>query len=415
MQEYQKVIARLERLARDRGLSFDPVFFRLTDSDEIAEVASMGLPNRFVHWLWGGAYKELSIQQAKEVFSILELVLNTSPSYAFLRHTNTYLQNVLVIAHVYGHVDFFRNNHWYRKSNKNMLNEAELHARIIRAYEAKYGREKVEELLNQMLTVATSVNAFERNPAERHKRLIYYLEEKFWESLRRRLQEALGLTDAELDQLALTEDVMDRLPADAAELVLKTHLLRMIREEAEYFDIIQRTHIINEGWATFVEAELLREILSTREWATISVQLSNRPAPYTIGYTLFKHIRDARGFDEVLRVRRDYDDIRLVDAVLTEEMVQRLDLFVYDPKEKSKSYDLHQVKDMLIAQKLYKGEPHIEVEPGDGGELVLRHHEEDKKLDPKRIERFLRAVRGLWGPNVRLWANGKCYPQPPAA
>ena len=178
MEAYRTVIERIEALAHDRGLSFDPVIFRVTDSDEIAEVASMGLPNRFIHWYWGGAYKELTLHQSKDVLSILELVLNTNPSYAFLRGTNTYLQNVLVIAHVYGHVDFFKNNHWYRKSNKNMLNEAELHARNIRRYEAAHGRERVEALLDAVLTVARTVNAFERSPAERRKLLIYHLEEK---------------------------------------------------------------------------------------------------------------------------------------------------------------------------------------------------------------------------------------------
>src|SRR5262249_6358938 len=114
--EDQLVIRELEGLARDRGLVLDPLGFQITDSDEIAQVASMGLPNRFIHWYWGGTYKELVLQQTKEVFSILELVLNTAPSHAFLRSTNSYLQNVLVIAHVFGHADFFTNNHWYRKS-----------------------------------------------------------------------------------------------------------------------------------------------------------------------------------------------------------------------------------------------------------------------------------------------------------
>jgi len=247
IQEYQSVIRELEGLAHDRGLVFDPVVFQITDSDEIAQVASMGLPNRFIHWYWGGTYKELVMQQTKEVFSILELVLNTNPSHAFLRSTNTYLQNVLVIAHVFGHADFFTNNHWYRKSNKNMLNTAEQHARLIRAYESQYGRDRVEKLLDALLTVATSVNAFERSPQEQRKRLIYYLEE--------------------------------RAPLEEFERAL----LEAIREEAEYFDIIQRTHIINEGWATFVEAELLNRLLSAKEWASISTQLCNRPAPYMIG------------------------------------------------------------------------------------------------------------------------------------
>ncbi len=374
MEEYDAIIENIEALARQKGLSFDPVFFRVTDSDEIAEVASMGLPNRFIHWYWGGAYKELVLQQNKEVFSILELVLNTNPSHAFLRGTNTHLQNVLVIAHVFGHVDFFKNNHWYQKSNKNMLNEAELHARTIRRYEDQFGREKVERLLDALLTVATTVNAFERNSGERRKRLIYYLEEK-----------------APLEEW-------------------ERHLLQLVREEAEYFDLIQRTHIINEGWATFVEAELLRDILDTKSWASLSVQLSNRPAPYTIGYALFKQIKDARGFASALEIRSYYEDIRLVDEVLTEQMVKRLDIFVYDPKEKQKSYDLQQVKDMLITQKLYKGEPHIEVEGGNHHrELVLLHRDEERKLDPKRVGLFLKAVHSLWRNPVRLRANSKVY------
>lgn len=62
---YAPIIDRIEALARARGLSFEPVYFRVTDSDELAEVASMGLPNRFIHWYWGGAYKELTMQQNK--------------------------------------------------------------------------------------------------------------------------------------------------------------------------------------------------------------------------------------------------------------------------------------------------------------------------------------------------------------
>ena len=372
--EYQTVIHELEDLARDRGLAFDPVVFQITDSDEIAEVASMGLPNRFIHWYWGGTYKELVLQQSKEVFSILELVLNTAPSHAFLRSANTYLQNVLVIAHVLGHADFFANNHWYRKSNKNMLNLAEQHARMIRSFEVRYGRERVEKLLDALLTVATSVNAFERSGPELKKRLIYYLEE--------------------------------RAPLEDFERIL----LESIREEAEYFDLIQRTHIINEGWATFVEAELLNRLLTAKEWATISVQLSNRPAPYTIGYTFFAALRDQAGFDRVLEIRRFYEDVSLIDLVLTDELVRRLDIFVYDPKEKQKSYDLQKVKEMLISQKLYKGEPRIEVDAASQGrDLLLAHLDEDRKLEPKRVNLFLRAVYSLWRNPVKLRANGKVY------
>ncbi|MDR7414301.1 MAG: SpoVR family protein, partial [Armatimonadota bacterium] len=85
MREYEAVIARVEELARQLGLRWDPVVFRMSEAEEIAEVASMGLPNRFVHWYWGGAYKEIRLQQDKSLLIILELVLNSRPAYAFLR------------------------------------------------------------------------------------------------------------------------------------------------------------------------------------------------------------------------------------------------------------------------------------------------------------------------------------------
>ena len=144
--------------------------------------------------------------------------------------------------------------------------------------------------------------------------------------------------------------------------------------------------------------------------ATISVQLSNRPAPYTIGYTFFASLRDQAGFDRVLEIRRFYEDVSLIDLVLTDELVRRLDIFVYDPKEKQKSYDLQKVKEMLIAQKLYKGEPRIEVDPASQGrDLLLAHLDEDRKLEPKRVNLFLRAVYSLWRNPVKLRANGKVY------
>jgi spore cortex formation protein SpoVR/YcgB (stage V sporulation) len=140
------------------------------------------------------------------------------------------------------------------------------------------------------------------------------------------------------------------------------------------------------------------------------VQLCNRPAPYTIGYTLFKQIRDREGFARALEIRRFYEDVSLIDVALTAELVRRLDLFVYDPKEKQKSYDLQKVKDMLIAQKLYKGEPRVEVDQASQGrDLLLVHMDEDRKLEAKRIGLFLKAVYALWRNPVKLRANGKVY------
>ncbi len=118
--------------------------------------------------------------------------------------------------------------------------------------------------------------------------------------------------------------------------------------------------------------------------------MCNRPAPYTIGYTLFNHVRDQEGFARTHELRQLHEDISLIDLALTEELVRRLDILVYDPNEKQKSYDLQKVKEMLIAQKLYKGEPWVEVDPASHGrDLMLAHLDEDHTLEPKRVGLFL--------------------------
>jgi spore cortex formation protein SpoVR/YcgB (stage V sporulation) len=43
-------------------------------------------------------------------------------------------------------------------------------------------------------------------------------------------------------------------------------------------------------------------------------------------------MRDHEGFDRALEVRRFYEDISLIDLALTEQLVRRLDIFVYDPR-----------------------------------------------------------------------------------
>jgi spore cortex formation protein SpoVR/YcgB (stage V sporulation) len=101
-------------------------------------------------------------------------------------------------------------------------------------------------------------------------------------------------------------------------------------------------------------------------------------------------------------------DISLIDLALTEQLVRRLDIFVYDPKQKS--YDLQKVKDMLTTQKLFKGEPRVEVGPASQGrDLLLTHFDEDRKMEPKRVGLFLKAVYALWRNPVELRANGKVY------
>ena len=56
--------------------------------------------------------------------------------------------NLLVAAHVFGHVDFFKNNLCFADTNRRMVNDAVAHALRIDAYIERYGLEVVEHLMD---------------------------------------------------------------------------------------------------------------------------------------------------------------------------------------------------------------------------------------------------------------------------
>jgi stage V sporulation protein R len=49
------------------------------------------------------------------------MVINTDPCYAYLMEGNMMMDQKLVMAHVYGHCDFFKNNVWFGKTNRKMM------------------------------------------------------------------------------------------------------------------------------------------------------------------------------------------------------------------------------------------------------------------------------------------------------
>ena len=374
--ELQRVIKKLRTIGEGFGLSFDEIFFEEATMDNLSMVASFGLPNRFTHWYFGGIYKNLKIQQDEKMIQILELVLNTVPSYAFLLDTNTKLENWMVIAHVYGHVDFFRNNRWYKKSDRDMLNKCEQHARFIRRLTPVVGKERLDDVIASVLTITSSVNPFELDKKKAEKRLLYFLAENVPIAMR-----ALPKSDPRRQQLSVAARVLPRM-----------------RKEMDYFDLIGRTQVINEGWASFVESRILKDFVSPEDWLTFSLTFGNRPAPYQIGFALFKSIFEQGGWEKCRHVRSLYEDITFVDEFLTQEHCEQLDLFVMNKDSKKKEYDVRRVKERIIYEKLYKGQPLVVVNDYNRKtrEITMVNTEKERRLDRKRTELFLASLHKLW-------------------
>src|SRR5687768_3877837 len=121
MQTLQTAMARIYELAHQFKLDPYPIHWEVVPASIMYEFGAYGLPGRFSHWTHGKAYASMKTMYDYGLSKIYELVVNTDPCYAFLMENNQPIQNKLIVAHVIGHCDFFKNNTYFRPTNRKML------------------------------------------------------------------------------------------------------------------------------------------------------------------------------------------------------------------------------------------------------------------------------------------------------
>src|SRR3954466_13622271 len=160
----------IEGYARDYGLDFFETVFEVLSYEELNMVASYGgFPNRYPHWRWGMEYEQLSKGNENGVSKIYELVINNDPCYAYLLESNAEVDQKLVMAHVYGHCDFFKNNFSFKHTNRRMIDEMAHHGTRVRRWIVKLGGDKVEVFSDLVRSRETRIDQraprIRRNPA----------------------------------------------------------------------------------------------------------------------------------------------------------------------------------------------------------------------------------------------------------
>ena len=133
-EELQALQEEIEGHARSYGLDFFPVIFEILDYRSLNQVAAFGgFPTRYPHWRFGMEYEYLTKSYSYGLSKIYEMVINNDPCYAYLLECNARVDQKLVMAHVYGHNDFFKNNIWFSRTNRKMMDETANHGNRIRA------------------------------------------------------------------------------------------------------------------------------------------------------------------------------------------------------------------------------------------------------------------------------------------
>src|SRR3954468_1902279 len=171
--ELRDLKLQIEGYARNYGLDFYDTIFEVVDADDLNEIASYGgFPTRYPHWSFGMAYEELRKSYDYGLSKIYEMVINNDPCYAYLMRCNHVVDQKLVMAHVYGHSDFFKTNAYFGHTTRKMMDEIANHGSRIRRYAERFGEDKDEAFLDKCkstddLTDAHSVALRRRDEASR--------------------------------------------------------------------------------------------------------------------------------------------------------------------------------------------------------------------------------------------------------
>lgn len=312
---------RIAAFARDEGLDFFPVLFELVDFDQINQIAAYGgFPQRYPHWRFGMEYERLKKSHRYGLSRIYEMVINNDPCYAYLLADNAMVDHKTVMAHVYGHCDFFKNNIWFRHTNRKMMDEMANHATRVRRHIERRGFETVERFVDTCLSLEHLIDphsVFMRReaPARRSDEDESDIEHQVVRYPAKRYMDRFINPPADIraERERLTErherekhkhpakplrDVLLFLLKHAPLEDWEADLLAMIREEAYYFAPQGQTKIMNEGWATYWHSTIMtRYALRDDELVTYcdhhSGTLASGPGqlnPYKIGLELWRDI-----------------------------------------------------------------------------------------------------------------------------
>lgn len=266
-----KDAARIADIARSYGLDFYDTIFQILDYDELNMVAAYGgFPTRYPHWRFGMEYEALSKSYQFGLSKIYEMVINTNPSYAYLMKGNTDTDQRLVMAHVYGHVDFFKHNVYFAHTNRKMVDEMANHATRVRRTVDKIGIERVENFIDSCLSIENLIDRHSTGIKRRRDRrgdfetpddsvLVpakmkakSYMDKfinpkEFLEAQQKKIDD--DRKKARRFPEEPVRDVMLFLLENAPLEAWEQDILEIIHDEAYYFAPQGMTKIANEGWA----------------------------------------------------------------------------------------------------------------------------------------------------------------------
>ncbi len=430
--ELAEIQHQIEGYARGYGLDFFPTIFEYVDADELNGIAAKGgFPVRYPHWRFGMEYERLSKGYHHGLQKIYEMVINNDPCYAYLMKSNGLVDQKLVMAHVYGHCDFFKNNQWFSQTSRKMMDEMANHGSRVRRYMDEVGVEEVEEFIDACLSIEDLIDLHapfirRRDVKSRYDFSGNAQDEEEPGPPRFRAKSYMDRFINPPDHLAAAAERMDaarrepkpfpeRPERDVMLFVLEhaplnawqTDVLSIIRDEAYYFAPQAQTKIMNEGWASYWHSTIMtRQGLTAADVVNYADHHSGTMAgdpmrlnPYKLGIELLRDIEDrwnrgafgkrydecddfatrrdwntdaGLGREKIFEVRRIHNDLTFIDEFLNLDFVRAHKMFKFGYNPSTEYYEIEsrafpQVKQQLLANLTNLGRPQIAVRDGNYG------------------------------------------------
>jgi stage V sporulation protein R len=422
----RRIQEEIESHARAYGLDFPAILYELVDFRQMNALAACeGFPVRYPHWRFGMAYERLSKSNEYGLHRIYEMVINNVPCYAYLLEGNSLTDHKLVMAHVCGHADFFKNNLWFSKTDRKMMDNMANHASRVRRYMDLYGTDTVEQFMDQCLSIEELIDFHEqfirrsaaaaKPPAgrSRHvtvKRIISrepreymddYLNPPEYLAARRREAEDRNQRAESRFPASPARDVLQFLMEHSPLEDWQRDILSIVRSEAYYFVPQRQTKIMNEGWAAYWHSKIMtQKMLTAAEAVDYADHHSGTMAPhpgqvnpYRLGFRLFQHIEERwnrghfgkeyddcqdlqtkrlwnknleLGVQKIFEVRRLYNDVTFLDEFLTPEFCEDHRMFTYEMHPQTGEFhiisrDFDSIKRKLLFMLTNGGNPVIEL------------------------------------------------------
>ncbi len=424
MARLEEAIERIVEKAKGFGLDFFEMRYEICPADIIYTFGAYAMPTRFSHWSFGKSFHQMKTQYDYGMSKIYELVINSDPCYAFLLDTNSLLHNKLIASHVLAHCDFFKNNWRFRETNRKMVATMAAFANRVAEYEYDLGRETVEQFLDAVLAIHEHVDPYPKPAAP--------------EPEKPRVEEAVQVETPYDDLWALDrigepeppkqEPRPPKKPEATRDLLLfilercpdleewQRDILSSLRNEMLYFRPQMETKIMNEGWASFWHARIMREMDLTPEesvefarmHASVLAPSQFQLNPYHLGFHIFEDIEKRYGHEKIFEVREVETDVSFIRNYLTKELCEELDLYLF--AKQGEEYRItatgwEKVRDGIVQQISNCGYPYLYAEDCDyqrRGELYIRHAYEGTELDALYLKKTLPHVYHIWQRPVHL-------------